>query len=290
MVKKATHSDLLEKIKKIQKLMAVPHVFWQLMGLIRDDRTSVKDLAPVINGDPALVSKILSLANSAYYSRGNPVTTIERAVIVLGYQELSFMVLGSGLVEHFDSRRVADGFDCAGLWRHSLAVSVTAGDLARAAGYPDPGEITIAGLLHDIGKLVIATHLKDEYSHIVRLADEGVPFFEAEQATGLEHAGVGGILARAWGLPEVHVRAISGHHDTRPVMSFAPSTSLVTLANELVKELGFGTDREGRPMDLQAGISTAGLDEDTVKKVKEKAAENLPEALSSWQSVVNPGG
>jgi putative nucleotidyltransferase with HDIG domain len=254
-----------------------------------DERTDALALQGIIESDQALTSKVLSLANSAYYGFPTKITTVQRAVMAIGFQELQLLALGTGLTEVFDLRQAPKGFDAEGLWLHCLGVSCVAKLLAQEVGQVSPSEVMIAALLHDLGKLVMATQLATEFVAVLEAMAGGLPYYQAEELVGLPHALVGYWLAKRWGLPEVHCEAIRYHHAPNPASPHFTIICLVTMADRLAKSLGLGLSLDAPPLDLTQAMDAAGLSLDKVRKAAGKAKEQAPQLLDSWRQLIAKG-
>lgn len=275
-------SELRRRVFEVERLAATPQVVFELVRVLGDEEASAAKLERVVESDQALSSKVLSLANSAYYGFANKVTTIQRAVVALGFQELRLLALGIGLADVFDPKRFPAGLDGQEMWTHCLAVSWMAKGLAEAASQPAPGEIMLAGLLHDLGKLVLAVYMTEEFDSILRLTGEGAPYFRAEKELGLEHATIGHWLAKKWDLPDLQAAAIRDHHSLRRSDPYFTSTCLVCLADDLTKRLGFGLVHEAEPVDLSAALEETRLTPGRIKVVVKEAKNQIPPLLETW--------
>ncbi len=282
-------ADLRQRILRIERLAAMPQVVWRLLEAIGDEKVSASTLEGIIESDQALAAKVLGLANSAYYGFPQQITTVKRAVVAVGMEELQLLALGTGLAKVFDLRLAPPGFDGEGLWLHCLAVSCTSQYLAKASGQAQPGEAMIAGLLHDLGKLVLATQLRDEMLGIMALVEQGHTHYQAEVALGVRHTQVGYWLAKRWGLPEMHCAVIRDHHTPRENAPFGNYTCLVHLADSLVKAMGLGLVQTGLPADLPLAARVLGLARDKIVNVANQAKERVPAMLESWRAVLQEG-
>ncbi|MEW5721837.1 MAG: HDOD domain-containing protein [Thermodesulfobacteriota bacterium] len=271
------------RIFQIERLAAMPQVVWQLVEALGDDRTDAARLEKLIEGDPALASKVLRLANSVYYGLAQKITTIRRAIVIIGFQELELLAVGAGLAEIFDLNKVPRGFDGQGLWTHSLAVSWVARELAEAVRHPIPGEVMVAGLLHDLGKLVLATHLVEELTAILEETRSGAPYHLVEEELGLRHTTIGYWLASRWGLPEVHLSAIRHHHSLPANDPYLNSTCLVAQADVMVKDLAFGLVQTSAPVNQDLIFEATHLTRDHLLLVSKKAEGQVPVMLEAWQ-------
>jgi putative nucleotidyltransferase with HDIG domain len=277
------------RIFQIERLASMPQVLWQLVDAISDDETHVSDLTRLIEADPALTAKILHLANSSFYGFSRQITTIRRAVVVMGFEELRVLAIGVGLAEVFDLKKSVPGFEPRNLWIHSLAVSWLSRALAESAGYPVPTEVSVSGLLHDLGKWLLAAHLDDELAELLEWLEKDVPYYLAEEHLGLNHTIIGHWLAVRWGLPQVHAAAIRDHHTPRAGEPYSTSTCLVALANHLAVKLNYDMKHESRPLNVPLVLKQTQLNEARVKAVMRRSKETLPTLLAGWDDLMSRG-
>jgi len=200
----------------VRNLPTPPVVFTQINRVIDNEDASVYDVAGIIAEDPAMSAQVLRLANSAYYGLTNPVPHVKQAVVVLGLNEVKNVVLAASALAAF-RKSSADIEYQDEFWRHSLAVAVTARMLLRsfrADKLIEAETAFSAGLLHDIGKMVIHCYAAAHYQKIRQyLKEYGGPDCRAElEVMGLDHCRIGGYLARRWKLPADIMEAISFHH------------------------------------------------------------------------------
>lgn len=201
-------------ISRVDELPEVPQIAFKVISLLNNPETAAVDLAEVISRDQALTAKLLRLCNSAFYSLQRQVTTISEAVVIVGFGTIKSMVMmittqgamNKGLIGY----RIGPGE----LWNHSLGVAEVAKDLAVRAGYKEPEEAFIAGLIHDIGKMVLNQHALPEVYKATNLYQKGeMSLDEAERSIlGFDHASIGAALVEKWGLPAVLVHSIRSHH------------------------------------------------------------------------------
>ena len=278
--------NLRTRINRISTLAAMPQVVLQLLDAMHDEKSSPASLEQILESDPALSSKILSLANSSYYGLRQKITTIRRAVVVIGFRELELLTLGSGLAEIFDVTRMPQGFDGQALWLHCLAVSWIGRELALAARYDPPDEIMLAGLLHDLGKLILATQFQKEFSALLDLTQQDVPFYQAEKKMRLEHTEVGFMLAEKWGLPPVHATVIRDHHMPDPESPHYQACCLVSLADQLAKTMKIGLVQESRMVDKSQLLAATPITRTQLKDISERAVTQLPKAVATWMEIL----
>ncbi len=204
-------------IESIVTLPTIPSVLADLNAAIAHPESSASDIANIISRDPPTATKVLRLANSAYYGLRNKVTTINHAVTMLGYNIIRNLVMTATVFDISSDGDIAGLFEREKFWRHSLGVGVAGRIIAKEA-FPQAGrredEFFICGLLHDLGKIILGQHLQAKFEEALVLSrDEAIPLFEAEKrAVGCTHAEVGGLLARRWNLSEEVTSALGHHH------------------------------------------------------------------------------
>jgi len=195
---------------------------------------NINRVCTTIELDPLLVSTILRLANSPFYGFARKITRIKDAAVLLGVHSLRQVVLSFSMVAAFPVR-AGGAFDREALWRHSVAVGVAAKLLAEQVGH-DPDEAFIAGLLHDIGKFILAQCLPEEYLAVLAYrATRQCPLVEAERLKlGVDHCQVGAVAVRHWQLPAPLAEALQYHCYPGRAPADTRLVDLVHLANVLV--------------------------------------------------------
>lgn len=241
----------LEKVvSRVGELPAIPAVVTEVMELTSDPDVSVSAVSSLIERDPVLTAKLLKLSNSAYYGMRQVVGTLKLALVILGVREVRNMVLGISCIDTFRDEDTEILLGQEGLWRHSLLVAGIAKKLGAHLGLSHQGEDFIAGLIHDIGKLVLWRQLGQEYREIYERAKrEGLCLHQLEEdVLGFNHADVAAALAESWNLPETLAFALGAHHpdkDRMPVDGPAPKlAALVRIANAAARD-GFESEDAG---------------------------------------------
>lgn len=202
-----------DKVQTIIHLPALPAVAQEVIELVDNPRTSASRLGKVIESDQGLTSKVLKIANSAFYGFPRQISTVDFAIIVLGFDALKEIIISISLVSALH-KKDGGSFDARGFWDHAIFSAVIARRLARDLGYRVSGEVFVGGLLHDMGISVLHQHFQDEYEQILSEVEEsGMSFLEVEQRVlGVTHAEIGGWLAERWNFPRQLVEAIAAHH------------------------------------------------------------------------------
>ena len=195
-----------------ESLPSLPEVVNYLIRSLKDDGADVDTIVHHINSDPAITARLLAAANAAGSGLSSPIHSAKQAFIVLGVDRIIAIILGSALIHRFSTD--GSGFDARLLWRHSLGVASCARVLAEQTGV-NPDAAFTAGLLHDIGQLLMYTAGPTDYVKTLELRrSEDTSLIAAEHAIfGYDHTHAGRALAQTWKLPVEIEEAISAHHD-----------------------------------------------------------------------------
>jgi putative nucleotidyltransferase with HDIG domain len=229
---------LRQLVSGMQHLPSMPQLYIRIVEELQDPEISLDVIGEIIAKDLGMTAKILNLVNSSFFGAAREVSSPEEAVIQLGAETIKSLVLSIHAFSHFKTDMVG-GISVAALWQHSQRAARLAQALVRmeVGEQKMADEAFVGGLLHDIGKLVLASNFPAEYSRIAQIGKSGsVPLVAAEENTfGANHAEVGGYLMGLWGLPVPVVEAIALHH--APIqctnIGFSALTA-VHAANELV--------------------------------------------------------
>jgi HD-like signal output (HDOD) protein len=232
----------------ILELPTLPTVVAKIIELVDNPRTNATLLARLISTDPALTARMLKLANSAYYGFPRRIGTINLAIVVLGFNTVRDLALSASLVDRFDLNEDRDDSGLMGFWSHSVKTAVAARMLQRLTRSRVVGEAFVAGLLHDIGRLVIARYLTKEHLLIQEeLQISGRPIWEIEhEILGMSHSEVGGLLCKRWNLPQNICDAITWHHHPAERDDDDRLTSLVHMAEYVALRQSAYPHQEGR--------------------------------------------
>jgi putative nucleotidyltransferase with HDIG domain len=225
-----------KRMATLKNVPTLPGVFEKIIPLMDSSDAGAEDVANIISSDQALSAKILRVVNSVFYGFPGRISNITHALIILGFDVVKGLVLSTSV---FDMMKTGGFFS---LWKHSLGCAATAGIIARRTNAPNPEEVSIAALLHDIGKVIIRIELPDESPRIDKVvAEKGISTYEAEEEIlGFSHTTVGNWLCQEWHLPDKLADPITYHHKPN-LSSFAPlPTAIVHVANSLVRGIGFG--------------------------------------------------
>ena len=223
-------SELKALVQKVTDLPTLPAMMATITRLMQDPRTSAEELGRAISTDPALVSKVLKLVNSAFYGFPGRIATITQAIVILGFSTIRNVVLTTSVLKAFGKGGTA-GVDVGLFWEHSLLTGAIARALAmeRKANFVE--ETFIAGLLHDMGRIVLSQKLPAEFEKVLKIKQEkGIPQLEAEQiALKLNHGDIGGWLAHKWNLPLPFVDVMRLHHFPLRILEQQPGAQSDTV-------------------------------------------------------------
>lgn len=223
----------------VDGMPAFPKSVQAILDLTRDVNCTPKDLVQVIDKDPVVTVKILKVINSAYYSLPKQVTSINHAVVFLGFNTIKNLALGIAAIGMLPKSNAA-GFDVQQYLLHSLATANIAKRIASDVEGADPMDCFIAGLLHDFGKVVFAQFMPNEFRQALEACKEnGSSLHEAlRQIIGVDHAVVGGMLVEKWRFAPNLVETIQNMHG--PEVLDTPMVACVFAANQISKKLQFG--------------------------------------------------
>jgi len=256
--------ELQDKIKTIANLPTLPHIASRLMRIVNSPAASADTVAALVSQDISLSAKVLRLANSAFYGIPRSVNTLNNAVIILGFKIIQTMVLSLTVFDMFaqGGEKKPAPFDRDAFWEHSLRCAVIARLLAhkRKRNYAlDPEEAFCAGLLHDIGKVVMEQYLnKDFHMALYHAQARGIQIFDAErEVLGYTHCDVASWLTGTWSLPEEIEQPLVCHHEPEEATICADAVWVCHIANIMSK------------------IDTAGNEaaEDVLKELEPKAKQ-----------------
>lgn len=277
-----TNTDIVKLVQGVGGLVTLPDVFIRINQLVEDPNSNTADIARAVSQDPSFTVRLLRVANSPFYGFSSTIDTVAKAVSVIGTSQIRNLALSMSVAKTFaglpNTLVSMDNF-----WRHSLYCALTARILARQARKCDPEAVFTAGLLHDIGELIIFNRLPEQAKEALLLVldqMDDLPVYQAErQVIGFDHAQVGGELARQWNLPPLLEECIAYHHSIGEAKRHPRETALVHLANILAQmaELDTLNSDDVSPIDPYAWEIT-GLDEAVIELVVREAQEEIVEA------------
>ena len=232
--------DASELLNRVDDLPPLPAVAAKVMSMAEDDKTSAMDLAGVLATDQALTAKLIRISNSAYYGFARRISTVREAVVMLGFKQVRQVSVGASMMNAFKRNGVDDGFDLDLFWGHSVAVAVASEALARKTLGAKPEDAFTAGILHDIGRLVLRQVMPQEFARAVAIARSGdLPLHDAEfETTAYQPDEIGQALGERWKFPGHLVDAVRCHHDGSLTAAADGLAGVVSQSNQLMLHYG----------------------------------------------------
>jgi len=235
-------------IESIDNLPSLPAIVTRLMQVVNSPDTSADDAAKLIEKDPALTSKMLRLANSAFYGIPRSISSVASAVVILGFNTIRSLVLSASVMQMFPGEK--SGFDKDRFWKHSIVCAIAAKIMVRhfmSIRMMDPESAFCAGILHDIGKLIFNEFVHDDYMEAFEFsAKKKVPLVQAEKMIlGIDHAEIGKILSDKWALPLDLEFSLVYHHEPAAANNITDLVTTVHMADILANRLGMGLIDDG---------------------------------------------
>jgi len=268
------------------ELVSPPTTYSLLHDIMSDPNSSADDISDVINTDPALAARLLKVVNSSFYGFPSQINTISRAITIIGTSELTHLVLATSVMSSFK------GID-AGLikldefWRHSLACAMMSKLLARQCKQRAAERFFIAGLLQNIGSLVIYQSLPELAQQAISSANNGDEIlFQAEKRLiGFDHTEVGQALIQEWRLPNSLGEVVRYHHSPSQATQFSIEVAIVHIADIMVSsaQLGHSGTHHVAPLD-PAAWDMLGLDENDLPDLLQQVTEQLDDLTAIMTS------
>jgi putative nucleotidyltransferase with HDIG domain len=280
--------SIRELIRNIDQLPSMPSVITELIELTSNPDANLDGILDLIEKDQALTAKLLKLCNSSYYGLSKQVSTLRNAVVLLGFKTVYKMVIALGTSVFF--RKDAKGYGLSGIdmWRHSLGCAISAEIVANGFAPDKAPAAYTAGLLHDIGKLVLSEYVENELESILRLVESGKTFIEAEQEIiGMDHGLIGGKLARQWKFPNHLIEAIKYHHEPHLASSDEDLVAFTHIGNITSNAIcaGLGVDSFSNSLS-QKVFKRYKLDESAMEDIMQIAAKQIQDAETLISNLV----
>ena len=243
--------EILKKLDSIKDIPTLPTIVFELNELLQDPNTPITDISDIIEKDQAMSLRVLKLVNSAFYGIHKEVNDIGNAIVLLGFNTVRNAIVSLGVINSFSGVKSLEGFDISDFWKHSLAVAVVSKSLAEKTKIASPDSCFVGGLLHDIGKVILAQYFQDLFEKVWNAAKrENISFYEAEKKEiAIDHAIIGAHLATNWELPESFIDVIRWHHDVRNDSESKKMILIIYLSDIIVNS--YNADPDGN-IDLSA--------------------------------------
>jgi putative nucleotidyltransferase with HDIG domain len=265
-------------IEKIETLPTLPIISQKIMQLLSDDNVSNKALVDIIEKDQSLAVRVLRMANSSFYGFLSKVSSLEHALSLLGLNEIKSIVLASSVYSFFSNGKKGD-FDRTRFWKHSIICSQTARYLGNYFKVANDDSLFLAGLIHDVGKIILDEYCHDEFLEIIdQIESRHHTFSKAEKAVlGTTHYQVAAKLLKQWQFPPKVIMQVFYHHAPWYDKNHSANSIIVYLANILTKLAGYSCHPDEEEVDPEAWVrskelgfvvkSGFDLDHETIQKL-----------------------
>jgi HD-like signal output (HDOD) protein len=281
--------DPASLVEEDMSLASLPTIFMEVNRVINDPRSSAIHVADVISKDTSLSARLLKLVNSAFYSFPSPVDTILRAVTVVGTRQLSTLALGASVLHVFEDIP-GSLVTMRSFWEHSITCGVGARMIGSYRGMANSERLFVAGLLHDIGRIVLFRRLPGEAKELLmRARASETPLWQLEiEALGFDHGRLGGLLLERWRLPLTLEHAVEHHHQPGNSQNVTEA-AIVGIADLLANALEIGTSGEKilPPID-SAFFDEAGVSGDLLNTIVPLVDRQVAEILHHFFGTVSP--
>ncbi len=275
-------------VSQIDALPPLPDTALKIMDVLNDPRNTVEQLVEVIRYDQAVTTEVLRLCNSAYLGAGRRIDSLADAMVCLGTAKVTQLVMSVHTNSLFTSEQDGYGLQPGALWRHSVGVALAAASVASLIKMPNKGVVFTAGLLHDIGKIVLNEFVREGFAEIVRLVtDKQQSFLEAEQAVlGFSHQEIGAAIGEKWRLPEPIVDCIRHHHDPTSIDPPSQLVDVIYIADTTAMLFGVGLGLDGLAYRAdEAVVARLGLNQHDMQNVGAQMLVELKRAEQLFESV-----
>ncbi len=258
--------------KEDEIIFSLPKIYFELQEALNNPEKTFQDLGEIISFDPALSARLLKIVNSSFYGFPSDIETISHAISIIGMDQLTDLALATMVVYQF--RGIPNNlFNMEKFWRHSMACGVVARSIAEFRGEKNTERYYLAGILHDIGRLVVFKKepaLARDTFYRSREQRENI-YLSEQKLMEFDHADVGRELLKAWKLPPRLVEAVSCHHQPQNATEFPVDAAIVHTSDYIVHILQAGSDAEFSDPQLHPNSwEIIGLNTDDFEFMKDK--------------------
>jgi len=274
-----TFESIVGLVREVTSLPALPETVREVRAAMEKPDSSPLEVADIIRRDPSISAKVLSLANSAAYGFNHHVESVELATSLLGLREIYSVVLSSAVIDYFES---SEEFDYRAFWKRSLVCATAAKHIAAATGRKDLSGVFAAGLLHDIGRAVLAEIVPQRYKELEQTTSDADLIAKENELFGVAHPEVGYVLAKGWKLPVAICEAIRFHHDWKQAQQGKDIVALVALAALMTDTYGRITRDNVRDFAVQCKemLQELQMDDKTFVRVLGETSASLRTELA----------
>jgi HD-like signal output (HDOD) protein len=269
-----------ELVSNVTSLVSLPEIYLRVRDTINDPYSSIDKVSSIVSQDPNIASKILRISNSSFFGFASEITSINRAISIMGLSQLHDLVLAISVVRSF--KGIPNNLiNMKEFWMNSVFCAVISRLLAGKCNVLDSERLFVTGLLHDIGHLLMYIHLPYQMADILTAAkQQHSSIAEVEkQALGFDYANVGGELLKAWKMPESYNEAVAYHTDLNKADEFKLDASVIHIASIMVRKQESVNKGYGEPHFDPIAWRITELTPDVLESVKQEAKDNMLEVL-----------
>ncbi|MBI3563553.1 MAG: HDOD domain-containing protein [Gammaproteobacteria bacterium] len=269
-----------ELINRNIQLISLPEIISRINIMINDPNASATDIGKLISQDPALTARLLKVINSPLYKLSKPVENVTAAVNILGTRQLRDLVIAQAVIKRF-TQKISQNFDIEAFWCHSITTGVAAKIIANAIRMSNTERFFIAGLLHDIGKMVLYLLLPKEALQLQRLVSK--PDIDAKKAEhnllGFTHGEIGAELLRSWNFPDSLIDACAYHHSPKDAQTYPQEAAITHIANGIANNIQAPISADDDTVIEDYALRLFGLTQPMIERFHEEVYQQFDEIL-----------
>ncbi len=269
-----------ELISQNIELVALPAIVHRINALINDPNASANDIAVLISQDPALTARLLKIVNSPLYQLSQPIDNIIMAINLVGTRQLRDLVIVQAVINRF-SRKLDRSFDIESFWCHSIATGIAAKVIAQELRLSNTERLFIAGLLHDIGKIVMMQLLPRESLQLQRATQNNQCDLNSieQRLFGFTHAELGTGLLRSWNFPDSLIEACQCHHTPEAAHIHSQEAAITHIANAVANNIQAPLSPDDDSVISDYALRLLGITSAHLEKFHEEAYQSLDDIL-----------
>lgn len=272
-------------INSISSIATLPEVTQQIIRTVEDPRSNAQQLNKIVSHDPALVTRVLKVVNSSFYGLPGQVSSVERAIVMLGLNAVKNIAVGASMGQLFRGVKLCEGFTARDLWTHCIGVAVVSREIARQLKLPLADEAFLAGMVHDVGLLVSLQVWPEKLMQVCKESKQGVrTFCEIERdVIGVDHQQLGLALSQKWQFPKSCQQAAGFHHEPQLLAEGSRAlVAIVAAADQLCCSEKVGFWLTGNLESVDPGVlSGSGVTPTVLDAVRPRIGE-LMQAASAF--------
>jgi putative nucleotidyltransferase with HDIG domain len=271
------NDNVRQYVRKITKLPTLPAIAQEILGLVNNDLITVDKLEKIIENDPAITAKVLSVSNSAYFGMKSPTKSLGNAIMRIGFNNVKNVAIGVSLMTVMEDGSKDRALDYSRIFNHSVTVGFMARMMTKEIKCRVSEGILMDGILHDIGYLILSKYFSDDYKKVLEDYKQTGSLLESEESVfGFTHAEIGHWLAEKWKLPSNVMDTISYHHKPSLVKKNHKRVALIHIADYISSKNMMPPTKESPnyPLDPKA-LSILELSQDAFNSMEAKIIEGM---------------